>query len=782
VTKFRVDTHLFRELGELLVGRDSTALAELIKNAYDADANNVWVSGLNLDDPHASTIVIRDDGNGMTFQQFERGYLTIASRAKSEEARYSPRYGRRFTGAKGIGRLAAHKLAHELNVTSIPISNMGAAGVRAMLDWDYIESFENLDDLDGKLPMEPIYPDAGITSHGTTVELRRLRGSWTRRDLDSFVSQVGAYTPRRELYELPESDAPTFVPPLLTRPVQLRGSSAGRATGTAATMAGSPPLSSRVAAGRFEVHLEGDFASGESLTADPSATAEYVLEIASSTNSLDYGIARTASFSATLPEGLRTAIPTVSLPPLEGGPYFSARIFAKSGRRTWDRAAAGVRVYMEGFRVLPYGDERDDWLEIDAQYTERRRELATLGERFNSERLFGTAASTNEGLSALPNNGYLGGVFLTEDASGGLTMLINREGFVPGPEFSRLSDSVKRGIDYLTRARARDKAAAAALRAPRRGAVAVRGRSESLTDQARRLDTLTHQVREDVRSRDALAALDSLARAADLAQTVAGETDDILTELNMIRVLASVSTQLSAFVHELNSLLAGAETAQSELKQARAQLDPSGQRATAEIVQVLEELRRGLERQASYLVDVTSTDARRRRSKQRLAERVGAVFNLLSVSAAARSVELAADIDVNIRTRPMFRAELTAILTNVLTNAIKAAATDDDTQRALATGCTPRRVLVDAHVDGPFLAIRVSNTGAQVNPADGERWFEPYASTTKEIDPVLGQGTGLGLTITRSLVAENAGTIHFVTPRPPFATALEIKLPIQSGR
>ena len=38
MTTFAVDTHLFRELGELLVGRDSTALIELIKNAYDADA------------------------------------------------------------------------------------------------------------------------------------------------------------------------------------------------------------------------------------------------------------------------------------------------------------------------------------------------------------------------------------------------------------------------------------------------------------------------------------------------------------------------------------------------------------------------------------------------------------------------------------------------------------------------------------------------------------------------------------------------------------------------
>ena len=40
MARFTVDTNLFRELGELLVGRSSTALVELIKNAYDADARN----------------------------------------------------------------------------------------------------------------------------------------------------------------------------------------------------------------------------------------------------------------------------------------------------------------------------------------------------------------------------------------------------------------------------------------------------------------------------------------------------------------------------------------------------------------------------------------------------------------------------------------------------------------------------------------------------------------------------------------------------------------------
>ena len=60
--KFTVDTHLFRELGELLVGRNSTALVELIKNAYDADATHVTIEGRNLDDIKRGWIKVTDNG------------------------------------------------------------------------------------------------------------------------------------------------------------------------------------------------------------------------------------------------------------------------------------------------------------------------------------------------------------------------------------------------------------------------------------------------------------------------------------------------------------------------------------------------------------------------------------------------------------------------------------------------------------------------------------------------------------------------------------------------
>jgi len=110
MAEFTVDTHLFRELGELLVGRDSTALIELIKNAYDADATEVLVYGEALDDVERGFIRISDNGIGMTPESFETGFLRIASRSKESGERRSKNLQRRYTGEKGVGRLAAHKL------------------------------------------------------------------------------------------------------------------------------------------------------------------------------------------------------------------------------------------------------------------------------------------------------------------------------------------------------------------------------------------------------------------------------------------------------------------------------------------------------------------------------------------------------------------------------------------------------------------------------------------------------------------------------------------------
>ena len=87
-------------------------------------------------------ILVEDDGVGMTTTQFSEGFLRIASRSKHTEDRRSPRWGRRYTGEKGVGRLA-HKLAAVLDVRSVAIGNFatdrGTSEIAARIDWDRVE-------------------------------------------------------------------------------------------------------------------------------------------------------------------------------------------------------------------------------------------------------------------------------------------------------------------------------------------------------------------------------------------------------------------------------------------------------------------------------------------------------------------------------------------------------------------------------------------------------------------------------------------------------------------
>ncbi len=191
MTKFTVDTHIFRELGEYLVGRNSTALLELLKNSYDADAKRVTVYGSNLTEVESGLISVSDDGTGMTEGQFLSGFLRLASRTKVVDDRRSRVFGRRFTGAKGIGRLAAHKLARVLSVQTVPGDGHfkpAGPGTLATIDWDKAEEYQTLDEVNSAKVVEmTTIPIVEGMIAGTEIRLQKLRKAWTKQELGRFL-------------------------------------------------------------------------------------------------------------------------------------------------------------------------------------------------------------------------------------------------------------------------------------------------------------------------------------------------------------------------------------------------------------------------------------------------------------------------------------------------------------------------------------------------------------------------------------------------------------------
>lgn len=772
---FTVDTHLFRELGELLVGRDSTALVELIKNSYDADATEVIVYGELLASATRGFIRISDNGVGMSRKEFEQGFLRIASRTKEENSRRSAVFSRQFTGAKGIGRLAAHKLARILEIESsrwngrAPASvhdrlSAGAQGLEAIIDWNEIERHKTLDELDptNAITVNDIDLPANAVA-GTIITLRNLRRTWTQTQHARFLEELQAFGPPDALASpLPQRVVDEL---LLFREPRIRDvkKSAGSA---------------------FSVKLEGELAPADDFWAAIIDAAHWIIEIdaRASSGEVHYAIAPTSQTIKRWPEST-TRRYTIDHPTPKQGPFFQARILKRvdrqlgeAGFRQWAGRSSGIRVYMEGFRILPYGEVRNDWLSIDRDATERT--AGTLNRQMFPGLSLQLTTSEADDISLLlvPNKHYFGGVFLTERSASHLQMLVNREGFVPNESYESLVTLVRTGVDLCTRVQAaatkESRSERRELRASTRAADA--STQPNLAPISTAIESTVQEAKQHALRAKSLvvggkidAAFREMEQAVSKVEKIAGASEELVDETAMIRVLASVGTQLASFTHEINGVVditSGVDKAITSIRNAPG-LRPEQKRDLATIHKSVGDLRRILERQASYLVDVVSPDARRRRSRQQLSKRFDTGVRLVGFAADKRNIKIINKIADDLRSPPMFPAELTAIFSNLLTNAIKAAGTKG---RIQATGKIVRSSVV----------LRIENTGVRVKLREADRWFRPFESSTGQVDPVLGQGMGLGLPITRSMIDEYGGSIEFVPPSGGFSTAIEITLPI----
>lgn len=832
--QFTVDTALFRQLGELLVGRDATALIELVKNAYDADATTVVLGGFELASPERGFIKIIDNGVGMTGTQFKNGFLRLAARGKGDGARRTPVYQRHFTGEKGVGRLAAHKLGALLSVKSVAVVHEGepaaqafrsshpdaaaldiqrmlaeerATIVDALIDWNLIEEAESLSTVERGLEAE-IRPVRRGESMGTEIQISDLRHSWDDRDLQELSRQLRNFSPPLSLaHELPKA---TLASPLLFADARVRD--AHRA---------DPGM---------KLELEGEFASPEEYWTQVERSADWVLEIrATRGKPIDIAASPTRSGLVDNPHATAVAI-KLDHPAPDLGPFFDARVFLRSGtvppnERAWSQMNSGIRVYLEGFRVLPYGEVGNDWLSLDQDYTRRSgridiNPLAAGPEDSIAELRALSARDVN--LRLQPNRNFYGAVFLTDADSGGLRTLVNREGFVPDDAYDRLVAILRSGTNLAHRAWAlaslalkRQRAAEARLR--REEALAalsgdlnaassdeeepsaeddtnewahlgehetnhrsepnsaqndvenseedlpILGADRGAQGSASKLKAELARFGEDLRELSGRPCIEppEADRIQLLLKSVDAAADRLIEDASLLRVLASIGSQLAIATHELSNLAPLARDAEMALSPVPGERWPGRAVSAREAVA---ELRRAIERQASFLTDTSTNEARRRRTRLNLFERVEVVLITFRSTAARTSTALVNGVSKDIRTPPLFRSELQAMLSNLISNALKA--TD-----------VGGRVGVFASEADEALSIRVENTGTAMDVSTSEKWFAPFASTSPESDPVLGQGMGLGLPITRDFVEEYGGRVRFVPPSSDYATAVEIVLP-----
>jgi signal transduction histidine kinase len=412
---FKVDSRLLFQLGEQLVTNRSIALAELVKNAYDADASEVIISLKNVKDRIGGTITIKDDGVGITPEKFENAWMRIAT-IDAEENPYSPIYHRKKAGEKGIGRIACRKLAKVVSIISVSRAESGKKiKLSTRFRW---ESFLPGSELN-KVPIDYQVEDVPDNEPlGTELKLIDTSEIWT----DQNVKRLNF-----ELIEL-------FSPRLFKK--EFSGLYSNKE---------DPGFSYKLIAPEFNINEEtinkSFFKSSWaklSGSVDKKGNATYSLAVQKpliNKTVRDFSKERKFKF-------LRNSTMEVYL--FKYAPYF----FTNSDWK-WQQAAmigrerGGVKIYADSFRVFGYGGEKDDWLGIDVDKNRRMTTFSGDIGKIPSE-------DNRPALHLFDYRGLVGYVQFEKNENTRLSISINRESLGDSEALSELINFVRTGINYAT--------------------------------------------------------------------------------------------------------------------------------------------------------------------------------------------------------------------------------------------------------------------------------------------------------------------------------------------
>ncbi len=186
--KIKAKSHILSLLGEELIGSDSLAIFELVKNSYDADAENVTITFIDLNTSNQK-IIIEDDGCGMSPKTIEEVWLTIGTDFKrGKNRKESKKYKRVSFGNKGVGRLAVHKLAKEIELETQQAGLMFSN--KLIINWPtLINSKEFIQELE--VDVETVPNLNFIKGQGTRITLSKLTTKkWSKKSFRDLVRKI----------------------------------------------------------------------------------------------------------------------------------------------------------------------------------------------------------------------------------------------------------------------------------------------------------------------------------------------------------------------------------------------------------------------------------------------------------------------------------------------------------------------------------------------------------------------------------------------------------------
>jgi signal transduction histidine kinase len=416
-TFFEVDSRILFELGEKLVTNRAVALAELVKNSYDADATNVAVTLENIKKP-GGRIVIEDNGSGMTLPKFQKTWMRIATIEK-EENPISKIYQRKKAGVKGIGRFSCRRLSKKLQMISIAENEFGEKErLDVLFDWPDFTPGSDVNKIPISFSSKIVDKKSSI---GTKLTLEHTLESWTdtdirklRNELSDLISPI-TINLENEFVERPNEYDPGFTvdficPEFPTKEESLDKSFFNNAWARLTGIIGLDGIA------KYDLTIINKIITDDKKSFKKPDKFNSLKNVAFEIYIFSYK-----------PEFFR-------------GSEWGITKAAKVGRER-----GGVKLYADNFRVFGYGSSGDDWLGVD-------RDRAKASDAIKSKEVLHLVVSKDArpGLRLFSNHALFGHVVYRREDNPTLEITINRDRLLNSDSFDELNKFVRLGIDYAT--------------------------------------------------------------------------------------------------------------------------------------------------------------------------------------------------------------------------------------------------------------------------------------------------------------------------------------------
>ncbi|MDB4930340.1 MAG: ATP-binding protein [Myxococcaceae bacterium] len=753
---FETDAAIVTRLGRELVARQETALVELVKNGFDADATEVNVRFVGSGD--CAAIEIRDNGSGMTRDELIAGFLRLAGDGKVRAPR-SPRFNRQRAGRKGIGRFATQRLGDHLSLVTSGASS--DSSLRLTVNWTQFVAGKTLADV--KVDLEEIPRDRD----GTFVRITGLRDAWTDAQIRRCWRGVLA-----------------LQQPFPVKPIspgqELNPAVASEAH--AASHSLSPKLDSDGTASKHETvevdpGFEVKFVRDDEQYGDESVVADLQTEILNhlhvvvelkvdSAGEASWCIAKNRfgksrdwtrihaehrdsrnppSYEHIKNVWMKTYY-VILLPELLPSLVFSRirDVLSESG---------GVRLYRNGFRVIPYGEPGDDWLGLDEKYAKRSV------------------------LVPAANRNFFGVVEVNDPAGETFDENTSREGLIQNPAFLELRALISAVLETAVICISDDRGTKA--RAGSRPTASLKGSLDAVVDALKSVEEAAKESMREPSSGATELVVAQATNAVLVAEAAKVEMQAaearLADEKSMLRYLATLGMTTAEFSHETGMTFDAFRIDFECVFSAATDAQASNPLFLEQAHRAHSMLSR-LDTLTSYLNALAAARSARSMSPVSLTKSVKDFERGVRLQAESQSISLTVDLPAfdPMFTSPMHPAELASILLNFYTNAVK----------AMKRSKAARRVLIVAdRVELPEsrLRLRFCDTGDGIPEVLRERVFDAFFTTrvaapSGETDIKHATGTGLGLWIVSQIVSNVGGEVLVTDPPQGFSTCFELLL------